>query len=91
MILFLITMVLVISKGVLLFRSGLTRELYKGFLDSYQLNRSEFKSPPFVYVDPQIGSVKFLTNLMKSDGDGAEISAVSIASCGNLEVLSTES
>lgn len=90
MLLFVITNLLVISKGVLLFRSGLTRELYKSFLNSYQLNRSEFKSPPFVYVDPQVGSVKFLTNLMRSEGTGDEISAVSMASCGNLEVLSTE-
>jgi hypothetical protein len=76
---------------VLLFRSGLTRELYQGFLKSYQLNRSELKSPPFVYVDPESGAMRFVTNLMKTDGHSSEISAVSIASGGDVVVLSTES
>lgn len=75
---------------MLLFRSGLTRELYQSFLKSYQLNRSELKSPPFVYVDPEIGSIRFVTNLMKSTSGSVEISAVSIASGGDVELLSTE-
>lgn len=76
---------------MLLFKSGLTRELYKDFLGSYQLNRSELKSPPFVYVDPDQREVRLLTNLMRSSGDSDEVYAVSIAGEGAVEVLSTES
>lgn len=79
-------------KGVLLFKSGLTRELYKEFLQHYQLDRSELKSHPFVYVDPEDGDIKLLTNLMKSlkGKNEDEIMAVSVAGGGALEVLSTE-
>lgn len=75
---------------MLLFRSGLTRELYQSFLKSYHLNRSELKSPPFVYVEPETGSVRFVTNLMKTHGHSSEISAVTIAVAGDVELLSTE-
>lgn len=78
------------SKGVLLFKSGLTRELYKEFLDSYQLNRSELKSPPFFYVDLELKEVRLLTNLMRSSGGPDEVYAISIAGEGAVEVLSTE-
>lgn len=77
---------------MLLFKSGLTRELYKEFLQHYQLDRSELKTQPFVYVDPEDGDIKFLTNLMKSTKgrNEDEIMAVSVACGGDLEVLSTE-
>lgn len=77
-------------KGALLFKSGLTRELYDSFLRSYELDRSELKSPPYVYVDLETGAIKLLTNLMKSSGADSQISAVSIAIGGSVEVLSTE-
>lgn len=77
---------------MLLFKSGLTRELYKEFLQHYQLDRSELKSYPFVYVDPEDGDIRLLTNLMKSFNgkNNDEIMAVSVGGCGSLEVLSTE-
>ena len=77
--------------GVTMFRSGLTKAIYESFLSSYQLNRSELESTPFIYVDQDSGEIKFLTSLMSSKEAGAEIFAVSIASGGNVEVLSTES
>lgn len=73
-----------------MFRSGLTKAIYKSFLSSYQLNRSELKIFPFIYVDLDSGEVKFLTSLMSTKEVGSEIYAVSIASGGNVEVLSTE-
>lgn len=76
--------------GVTMFRSGLTKAIYKSFLSSYQLNRSELEITPFIYVDLDSGEVKFLTSLMSTKEVGSEIYAVSIASGGNVEVLSTE-
>ena len=76
--------------GVTMFRSGLTKAIYKSFLNSYQLNRSELEITPFIYVDLDSGEVKFLTSLMSTKEVGSEIYAVSIASGGNVEVLSTE-
>lgn len=75
--------------GVAMFRSGLTKGIYESFLRSYQLNRSELESSPFIYVDLDTNEVKFLTSLMSTKEAGAEIYAVSIASGGNVEVLST--
>jgi hypothetical protein len=74
-----------------MFRSGLTKGIYESFLRSYQLDRSEHQSSPFVYVDPGSFEIKFLTSLMSSKEAGAEIFAVSIATSGDVEVLSTES
>lgn len=73
-----------------MFRSGLTKAIYESFRSSYQLNRSELEITPFIYVDPGTGEVKFLTSLMSTKEIGSEIYAVSIASGGNVEVLSTE-
>ena len=78
------------EHGVTMFRSGLTKAIYKSFLSSYQLNRSELEITPFIYVDLDSGEVKFLTSLMSTKEVGSEIYAVSIASGGNVEVLSTE-
>ncbi len=72
-----------------MFSSGLTKGIYNSFLRSYQLDRSELESTPFIYVDPGTCEVKFLTNLMKTSEIGSEIYAVSIASGGKVEVLST--
>lgn len=74
-----------------MFRSGLTKGIYESFLRSYQLNRSELESSPFIYVDLDTNEVKFLTSLMSTKEAGCEIFAVSIASGGSVEVLSTES
>ncbi|MDD4975207.1 MAG: hypothetical protein PHY93_12690 [Bacteriovorax sp.] len=76
--------------GVTMFRSGLTKAIYKSFLSSYQLDRSVLEITPFIYVDLDSGEVKFLTSLMRTKEVGSEIYAVSIASGGNVEVLSTE-
>lgn len=73
-----------------MFSSGLTKGIYDSFLRSYQLNRSELKSTPFVYVDLDSGEIKLLTSLMTTKEIGSEIFAVSIASGGNVELLSTE-
>jgi len=73
-----------------MFRSGLTKGIYESFLRSYQLDRSELESHPFIYVDLDTNEVKYLTSLMRTKEVGSEIYAVSIASGGNVEVLSTE-
>ena len=70
--------------GVTMFRSGLTKAIYKSFLSSYQLDRSVLEITPFIYVDLDSGEVKFLTSLMRTKEAGSEIYAVSIASGGNV-------
>lgn len=76
--------------GVTMFRSGLTKAIYKSFLSSYQLNRSELELTPFIYADLDTGEVKLLTSLMSAKEVGSEIFAVSMETCGKMEVLSTE-
>jgi len=73
-----------------MFKSGLTKGLYKGFLQSLQLDRSQIESIPFIYVDPDLKEIRFLTNLMSCKNPTSEIMAFSVASAGNIEVLSTE-
>ena len=82
-------MTFLLIYGVAMFRSGLTKEIYENFLRSYQLDRSELESSPFVYVDLDTLEVKLLTSLMSSKEVGSEIYAVSIAPGGKLELLST--
>lgn len=79
------------SQGVTMFKSGLTKGIFKSFLRTYQLNRSELQSAPFIYVDPDDKSVQYLTNLMSTTEDCGEILALSVQGRGNVEVLSTES
>jgi hypothetical protein len=73
-----------------MFRTGLTKGIYESFLRSHRLNRSELEEAPFIFVDPQTGSIKLLANLMSSDEFNQEISAMSINLVGDLDVLSTE-
>ncbi len=73
-----------------MFKSGLTKGMFKGFLQSLQLDRSQIESTPFIYVDPDLKEVRFLTNLMSCRDHRSEILAFSVASEGNVEVLSTE-
>ncbi len=74
-----------------MFRTGMTKGIFESFLRSYHLNKSELQMSPFIFVDPATGHMKLLTNLMSSKELGAEIFAVSIATEGDVEVLSTES
>ena len=73
-----------------MFKSGLTKGIYESFLRSYQLDRSELINAPFIYVDPDSGEVRYLTNLMSTSEVDGEILALSVAGAGNVEVLSTE-
>ena len=73
-----------------MFRSGLTKGIYENFLRSHNLNRSELKTAPFIFVDPASGHMKLLTNLMSSNEYDREIFAVAVAETGfDVEVLST--
>ncbi|MCP4913847.1 MAG: hypothetical protein GY909_12110 [Oligoflexia bacterium] len=47
-------------------------------------------SAPYVYVDSSTGEIRYLANVLESHGPESEIMAVSIASEGDLEFLSTE-
>jgi hypothetical protein len=73
-----------------MFKSGVTKGMFESFLRSYQLDRSELLNAPFIYVDPDCGDVKYLTNLMSTGEADGEILALSVAGAGNVEVLSTE-
>ncbi len=75
------------GKGVSLFKSSLTNNLYDEFLDTFQLRRSEIESSPFVYVDPECGEIRLLTS-MSFDDDG-DLIASTMASHGVMEILST--
>ena len=74
-------------KGVPLFKSGITANLYKEFLKDFQLTKKEMDSYPFVYVDLETSEIKLLTKLLESNDD--ELLAMSIASAGNIEILGT--
>lgn len=73
-----------------MFATGLTKGIYDSFLRDLQLKRSEIEQAPFIYVDPETGSMRYLTNLMTTSDAEAEILAVSVGKEGLVEVLSTE-
>jgi hypothetical protein len=73
-----------------MFRTGMTKGIYGNFLRSFQLNRSELDTLPFIYVDPETSTVKLLTSLMSTTEIGFEIVAHSMLSEGNLELISTD-
>ena len=75
------------GKGVSLFKSSLTNDLYDEFLNSFQLKRSKIESSPFVYVDPEYGEIRLLTS-MSFDDDG-DLIANTMASHGEMQILST--
>lgn len=77
-------------SGVTMFRTGLTKGIYDNFLRSFQLNRSELDTLPFIYVDPETSRIRILTSLMSTTEVGFEIVAHSMLAEGNLELLSTE-
>ena len=70
-------------------RSGVSLGLYNQFLRSYQLKRSELDSP-FIFVDPEGGEIRLLTNLVSTDDQSARILAFSAHSGGEIEVLTTD-
>ncbi len=73
-----------------MFSTGLTKGIYDSFLRELQLKRSELEQAPFIYVDPELGSIRLVTNLMETSDSGSEILAVSVGKEGLVEVLSTE-
>ena len=70
-----------------MFKSNLTHKLYSDFLDLFELTNSKIHSSPFVFVDPQFGEIRLVTS-MTSNAVG-DIVANSVASHGELEILST--
>lgn len=70
-----------------MFKSGLTHQLYSEFLDHFELTNSKVHSSPFVFVDPVYGDIRLVTS-MSSNSEG-DIVASSVASHGELEILST--
>lgn len=73
-----------------MFATGLTKGIYDSFLRELQLKRSEIEQAPFIYVDPETGAMRYLTNLMSTGDTESEILAVSVGTEGAVEVLSTE-
>jgi hypothetical protein len=73
-----------------MFRTGMTKGIYENFLRSFQLNRSELETMPFIYVDPETSNVKLLTSIMSTNQVGFEIVAHSMLSEGSLVLLSTD-
>jgi len=76
---------------VSLFRSGYTRSMFNSFLSDLQLNRSSILESSVIYVDQESETLKFVTSVMRSAGTDKEIFAFSVASEGNVEILSSES
>lgn len=73
-----------------MFATGLTKGIYDSFLRELQLKRSEIEHTPFIYVDTETGTMRYLTNLMSTGEAESEILAVSVGTKGLVEVLSTE-
>lgn len=74
-------------KGVLLFKSNLTRLAYEELITSFQLTKSELSTRPFVYADPHTGEIRLLTSLYLDEDE--ELTALSTSAEGDLEFLST--
>lgn len=75
-------------KEMILFKSGITRLLYKDFVSSLNVRSNSLSSQPFVYVDSEENVIRLLTDAFEGSND--EFLAFSIASHGDVEVLSTE-
>lgn len=72
-----------------MFKSGLTRELFKSFLKSHQQNKSLLDHTPFLYVDLDSQSMIYVAYVMKTLEVNEEIVAFSVYGKGNVEVLTT--
>lgn len=64
--------------------------MFNGFLSDLQLNRSSILETSVFYVDQESKTLKLVTSLMRSAGTEKEIFAFSVASEGNVEILSSE-
>ena len=64
--------------------------MFDDLLDSHYLRKSEIADSPFVYVDIDDGSVKLVTKVLNAHGVDHEVHALSVASEGDLQFLSTE-
>ncbi|PIP92899.1 MAG: hypothetical protein COW00_06265 [Bdellovibrio sp. CG12_big_fil_rev_8_21_14_0_65_39_13] len=65
--------------------------MFNSFLSDLQLNRSSILESSVIYVDQESETLKFVTSVMRSAGTDKEIFAFSVASEGNVEILSSES
>lgn len=63
-------------KGVHLFKSQITKSMYEDFLLDLKFKNSSFDSSPFVYVDPENGTISLLAGSM-TNPDG-EYNAISV-------------
>lgn len=79
------------DKELVLFKSGITKEIFEEFFRHNQLNRSQMKSPPFAFVDPETGEIKLLSNLMMIEDGSHDWHAFSVECDGGLGILTTES
>jgi len=64
--------------------------MFNSFLSDLQLNRSSILESSVIYVDQESETLKFVTSVMRSAGTDKEIFAFSVASEGNVEILSSE-
>ncbi len=79
---------LFLTEGDYLFKTGLTRNLYHQFLESYQKASPARHSKPFVFVDEQ--GIRLVANIMEESGKGNEIVAITVIQDGFMEVLSLD-
>lgn len=80
--------IIVLSKGAFLFKSGLTKNIYKNFL-KYLIHHQSKEEAPYVYVEANTKKIRFLAEISKSPGQN-EIEALSFSKFGDIELLSTE-
>ena len=73
-----------------LFHTGLTKNIYKGFINSYKISKSQDQSNAFVYVDTNAKSLHFLSDLVEGSDQSSDVLALSVASNGELELMVTE-
>lgn len=70
-----------------MFKSQITQSLYKEFINSFQLNKTHFETPPFVFVDPDDEVIRYVAQSYSFDGEG--FGALTIEGEGELEYLTT--
>lgn len=75
-------------QGRPLFKSGLTRNIFNGFINQL-IQKKARSSIPYVYVENGPLKIKYLAQ-MSDSMSGNAINAVTLGEHGDVEILSTE-
>lgn len=72
---------------MILFKSGITKNLYRDFVNSLNVRTRTPVSQPFVYVDSEDNVIRLLTDTFENSNE--EIMSFSVSNLGDMELLTT--